>query len=318
MVIDNFTLQDVGDALTYGLGSEGRAEITSRNTKAGYVVQSVPAAGIQVETLLQLLNTIVLQNELIVDAASIDTWKDSEAFLDPLRAAAVLVPKSFSEVREQWLPRREFAEHLLCFTPQLARDFGRYKAAFPKVQRNAAMSTLVWGTAGMLARSQYLDAPYLGHPSRMRLLEQTSFSPILPIASAIVTNFIVTERVKFFERATAGTLGRFACLEVPPLALEVVAESRDAQQLIPVALQLREKYRRLREWIGEYQEALQEGPGAAAKHKGVLEAAARDIEASFKPSWWSDLSISIGFSSMFSASWLRRVYCFVTTINPLL
>jgi hypothetical protein len=295
LVIDNFTLQDVGGTLTHGLSHDHRAEIGRSTKKAGYVVRSIPAAGIQVEALLQLLNVIVLQEELIVDAAFLNAWKDADMFLGPLRAGLVVVAKPFHEARAEWLPRREFAEEVLCFTPQLARDFGRYKAAYPNVEPNAAMSTLVWGTAGMLARSHFLDSPYLGHPSRARLIECTSFSATSPSAAAIVTDYIVTERTKFFERAIPGSLERFASLRVPPIAFEVIAEARDSSQLIVVALQLREKYKKLRNWIGDYQRALKEGPESAAKYKGVLEAATKDLEASFKPSWWSDLSLSLSF-----------------------
>lgn len=295
LLIDNLTLQDVGGTLTEGLGRARRAEITAGTKKAGYAVRAVPEAGIQVEALLQLLNVIVLQDELIVDAAFLNTWKEAETILGRLLTARIIVAQTFTEARQEWLPRREFAEQVLCFAPQLARDFGRYKEAFPRVPPSAAMSTLVWGTAGMLARSHFIQAPYLGHPSRGRLIEQTGFAAGLPNATAIVTDYIVAERAKFFERAVPSRLGRFASLTVPPVALEVVAESRDAAQLIPVAIQLRDKYKKMRGWIAGYQHALQAGPELAAKYKGVLEAAAKDLENSFKPSWWSDLSVNLSF-----------------------
>ena len=295
LLIDNFTLQDVGGVLTHGPASDLRAEIRASSSKKGYVVRGIPAAAIQIEALLQLLNVIVLQDELIVDSKFTASWEDALNFLAPLRTHQIVAAKPFDEAKSAWLPRRDFAEQVLCFTPQLACDFDRYKAAFPNVAPNAAMSTLVWGTAGMLARSHYLDTPYLGHPSRARLIDLSAFSPVGPSATAIVTEFVVSERAKFFERAAPGSTARFASLSVPPVALEVVAEARDAAHLIPVAVQLRDKYRKMRGWIAEYQRALEAGPADAAKYKGLLEAAASDLAASFKPSWWSDLAVSLNF-----------------------
>lgn len=295
LLIDNLTLQDVGQTLTAGLGRARRAEIVRGTKKSGYAVRDVPEAGIQVEALLQLLNVIVLQDELVIDGAFLSTRKEAELILGRFLTKRIVVANPFTEARSQWLPRREFAEQVLCFAPQLARDFGRYKEAFPHVAPSAVMSTLVWGTAGMLARSHFIQAPYLGHPSRGRLIEQTGFAAGVPSGTAIVTNFIVAERAKFFERVAPGSLGRFASLTVPPAALEVIAESRDVSQLIPVAIQMRYKYRKLRRWIADYQLALHAGPESAAKYKGVLEAAAKDLERSFKPSWWSDLSVNLSF-----------------------
>ena len=84
LLIDNLTLQDVGETLTEGLGRARRAEIASGTKKTGYTVSAVPEAGIQVEALLQLLNVIVLQDELIVDAAFLSAWKEAETILGRL------------------------------------------------------------------------------------------------------------------------------------------------------------------------------------------------------------------------------------------
>ncbi len=293
-MIDNFTLMDVGNTVLGGLQKDRRAEIHPSKSK-GYVVRPVPSAGVQVENLLQFLNALVLQDKLIVDADNTHTWSETTEVFAPVLMAGVLECRKFSEDRVQWLPRRAFAEEALCFTPRLRADFQRYKKAFPQVELNPAMSTVLWGTAGMLARSDFARAPYLGHPTRGRLIAASSLAPVAPHAGSIVDQFIATERVRFFDRLSGGMAGRYATLQVSPLALEVVAESREVNDLVPTAVQLRAKYRRLREWIAEYQSALNLDDQKAARKKALLEAAARDVDRSFRQSWWKDLTLTLGF-----------------------
>lgn len=45
-------------------------------------------------------------------------------------------------------------------------------------------------------------------------------------------------------------------LNLPPLPILAIREARDASQLLPVALQMRREYQELRDWLGEYQQAL--------------------------------------------------------------
>ncbi len=158
----------------------------------------------------------------------------------------------------------------------------------------------MWGTAGMIARSQFLKTPYLGHPSRGRLIDLSNFAPGRTSAQDVINRFVTTERIKLFDRVTAGQKTRAVSLSLPPLALEVIAESRDASQLIPTAIQLREKYRKLREWIAQYQLALELNPADAAKQTASLEAAAADIDRLFSGSWWAKLTVEFSLNLIFT------------------
>lgn len=295
LVIDNWLLQEVGETLQSGLLDDNRVEVVASETN-GYEAQPVPSAGIQVEELLQFLNAIILSDELIVEASATQTWADTDHYFDSLLDAKILTAKQFSETRDQWLPTRKCVEELLCFSPQLSDDFAKFRTNWKPGINHPVFSTLMWGTAGMIARSQHLGVPYLSHPSRGRLIALGNLSPHRQNAQEIVQRFITTERIKLFDRITAGQKTRAVTLSLPSLALEVIAESKDREQLIPVALQLRDKYRRLREWIGEYQWALDTKPEDAAKKMAVLEAAASDIERLFTGSWWTKLSINLGMS----------------------
>ena len=294
LVIDNLTLQDVGDTLLSGLTDDDRVEVFAAPTAAGYEIRKVPSAGVQIESVLQLLNVIVLHDQLIVDASAMESWEDAGTFFLPLRSEHVVVAKPFSEAIGDWRPLRDYAQEALCFSPQLASDFAAYRASWkPNGPQSPVFSTLLWGTAGMLARSQFLKAPFLGHPSRGRLIELGALGAIRPSAMDVVHRFISTERVKFFDRINGGGSTRIAELRLPPIALEVVAEAADATQLIPTAIHLRSKYRNLREWIGEFQIALDSSPEEAAKRKGAMEAAAADISKLFLGPWWKNLTIDV-------------------------
>lgn len=295
LVIDNFILQQVGETLTVGLTDDCRVEIAASDEK-GYVAQAVPSPGVQVEELLQLLNAIILSDELVVDATSTSSWEDVAPLFASLREARILTPKPFSEVRSEWVPIRNIVQEALCFSPQLSTDFAEFRANWKPGINHPIFSTLMWGTAGMIARSQYLRIPYLSHPTRSRLIELGRFAPLRSNAQEVVQRFVSTERVKLFDRVTAGQKTRAATLSLPPLSLEVIAESSDCSSLVPIAIQLRDKYRHLREWIREYQHALDASPAEAAKKMATLEAAAADIESLFSGSWWSKLSVSVGMS----------------------
>ncbi|HTL66656.1 MAG TPA: hypothetical protein VL200_03250 [Lacunisphaera sp.] len=295
VVIDNLSLQQVGETLSVGLTDDSRTELAPSEAK-GYEVRAVPSPGIQIEELLQLLNAIILSDELIVDGSATSTWEDVAPLFAPLIEARVLIAKPFAEIRSEWVPIRNVVQEALCFSPQLSADFAAFRAKWKLGINDPVFSTLMWGTAGMIARSQYLQTPYLAHPTRGRLIDLSSLAPHRSNAQEIVQRFITTERVKLFDRVTAGQKTRAVTLSLPPLGLEVIAESKDRNQLISTAIQLREKYRHLREWIHEYQRALETSPRDAAKKMAILEAAAADIERLFGGSWWSKLSVSVGMS----------------------
>jgi hypothetical protein len=295
LVIDNLSLQQVGETLSVGLTDDSRVELAASEA-TGYEIRAVHSAGIQIEELLQLLNAIVLSDELIVDATATSSWQEVAPLFAPLSEAGILNAKPFSENRVEWVPIRKIVEEALCFSPQLSTDFAKFRASWKPGINDPVFSTLMWGTAGMIARSQFLNVPYLSHPTRGRLIDLGQLAPHRSNAQEIVARFVTTERVKLFDRVTAGQKTRAATLSLPPLGLEVIAESTDRSQLIPTAIQLRGKYRHLREWIQEYQQALESSPRQAAKKMAVLEAAAADIERLFAGSWWTRLTVNVGMS----------------------
>ncbi len=295
LFIDNFALQDAAYTILAGLDDDERPELGASSAEAGYEVKLVSSAGIQVEALLQILNTIVLQDELVVEAKFAASWDQDGSPLKLLRDEGIVFARPLNEVREEWLPIRECVEEELCFSPQLAKDFTAFRKSF-KGESHPIFSTLLWGTAGMIARSQYLKRPYLGHPSRGRVIGLGQLGGSRMGALDVINRFVSSERVKLFDRISANQTTRATSLSLPPVALEVISACHEAEDLIPTAIQLRDDYRNVREWIGEFQQALERGSKDSAKSIALLEAAAADVDRLFKGKWWARFSFDVSLS----------------------
>src|SRR5690606_19437888 len=112
-----------------------------------------------------------LSDQRGVDSEFVETWDHEERPVRPLRTAEIVAPKPLAETRSRWLRIREAVQEELCFCPELADDFAAFRKTFTmRGKSDPLFSTLLWGTAGMIARSQYLKKPYLGHPSRGRVM----------------------------------------------------------------------------------------------------------------------------------------------------
>jgi len=152
----------------------------------------------------------------------------------------------------------------------------------------------------MLARSHIFQMPYTGHPLRQRLIKETAL--IAPRASATnkVMQVINTERTRLFQQIGTNDVRTYANFNLPPVAVEVVNNSRTAVELIPVAIQLRNKYSKLRKWLTTYEQAYaDENTKQLIKHKKKLDSVAKSINALQVTKSGGTTNLSIGLS------WLR-------------
>ena len=123
-------------------------------------------------------------------------------------------------------------------------------------------------------------------------------------------DIINTKRAKLFQSQSIGRNARYATFNLPPIAIEVIAESREPEQLIPVAVQLRDKYQELRAWIGEYQKALDsENPKIIKKYVGLLQSIANEIDSKYSSRNDDALKLFLG------TSWLNISTPVPTIIN---
>jgi hypothetical protein len=172
------------------------------------------------------------------------------------------------------------------------------------------LSTTLWGGAGMLARSAYFRVPYDTHPLRGHLVRACGFVAGPTSASTRVKSFIEGQRAQLFQRADDG--GFFARLNLPPIVAIVAEQANSADELIPVALELRESFAELRGWLGQWQEALAaENIETVLKFQSTLQSVARHLDAvsSFAPV--GETSVQLGLS------WLKLTFKTGSPVNSL-
>jgi hypothetical protein len=297
IIIDNWLLQDVGDCLANGLYQNDVSEIVINTEKDAHSFKDVPHAGIQIEGLLDFLGDIVLRDSIYFDSKFMNTWEDTAPVFSAVTKTGLMRPVAFLE-REHLLnePRKVMVD-ILCVTTSLKMAQKENEISWGQNRRtkDSFMSSLIWGTAGFLSRSHVFEAPYHGHPSRKRLLDQTLFLPPTPDAVSELKEWVSSERLRIFQMKTPNGVMRRAHLVLPPISIEILNEAQSISELIPIAYQKRDKYRHVREWLKEIQTSLDSGnANPAVKFKKKLMAISRDLDGAL--GMRDEMPISLGFT----------------------
>jgi hypothetical protein len=190
---------------------------------------------------------------------------------------------------------REAIVDELCVTPTLkqAMQVVRDEWNVNQTSSDPHLSALVWGGAGMLARSHLTEIPYFGHPARRRLIAQTRLFPRRKNAALVLTRFLQSERAKMFRFRSQEVFGSVGHISVPPIAVRAIEESDNIAQLLSAAINLRDRYRGLREWLGRYQDAINiEDEKDQLAHEKLL----LDVGRSLKVAYGADKSGETGVS----------------------
>jgi len=255
--MDNWTLQNVAEVLDEGFDPDTASEIEFMPDGVNYGYKDLSAAYVQLECLLQLLNNIVLADACYVDDQSIDTWQGRSEVLDSVFETGLVVGRSFDQDRETWVAVREAIVEQLCSCPGMKEthleNVRTFKAKQPQPDR--MLGQLLWGGAGMLARSRYFGLPYVTHPLRERMLQKAGHYKREANAHQHLRQFVETQRMGMF-RELAGN-GFYASLRLPPIAMEVLNKAADVDEILPIAIQMREEFKELRQWLAEFQRALE-------------------------------------------------------------
>lgn len=218
----------------------------------------LPQALVSFEALFDFITDIVLRDEILVDERYTSTWMKFDTQLRSVADSKVIRPYNFLAQAEKIAgPRNEFVERL-CLTGSIrvehqsnSREWARSKQT-----PHPELSAVLWGGAGMLARAFVFEKIYTPHPLRRRLFQQAGV--MLPDEDAVVrvTGVIRDKRASVSQSSSGNDTLYGLRLNLPPLPILVIREANDASQLLPVALQMRREYRELRDWLGEYQQAL--------------------------------------------------------------
>ena len=258
IIADNWSLQDISSLFVYGMENSSADEITIKNGEHSYKKVSYPS--IQTEALFDFLTDLVLRDEILVEAKFEHAWVQTSS---PILTAKTLgVVRSYPFLEEPYKlvePRDRFIQHMSSTESlKLAHNENILSWKETKRAQHPLLSATMWGGAGMCARSFVYEKSYTPHPLRKRFFVNSGF--MLPAGDALhqLTSFLNDEQMKVSKKAF-GTDSLYSLfVNIPAIPVRVIQESSYPNQLIDVALQMRQDFAKLREWLKLFQNALSE------------------------------------------------------------
>ncbi|EPE8512765.1 MULTISPECIES: hypothetical protein [Vibrio] len=258
IISDNWSLQDISSLFVYGMEKSFADEIVISNGEHSY--KEVSYASIQTEALFDFLTDLVLRDEILVEAKFEHAWMQTSS---PILAAKNLgVVRSYpflDEPQKLVEPRNRIIEHMSS-TESLKLAHRENVSSWRETQRaqHPLLSQTMWGGAGMCARSFVYEKSYTPHPLRKRFFVNSGF--MLPANDALhqLTSFLNDEQLKVSKKAY-GTDSLYSLfVNMPAIPIRVIQDASSPSQLIDVALQMRQDFAKLREWLKLFQKALSE------------------------------------------------------------
>ncbi len=265
-IVDNWSLQVVAQALSEGLelGEASLLEVDKDAGSHGY--RNVPAGAIAIEAIFDLIADVVLREQIWVDEDFHQAWKGKDSSLEQLLGERVVVPFRFlGQPQELDEPRRFFVSKL-CVTDALRQAQQENEEGWGRegVAPHPYLSQVIWGGAGMLARSLVYGHAYTPFPARRRLMVDAGVV-WAPDAARHLRDLISEKQAGMSVLEGGGS--RLTQLRVngAEIAALAIREASTPQDLFRVALQLRQEYAELRGWLTEYQHALEVNDAAASR-----------------------------------------------------
>jgi hypothetical protein len=256
LLVDNWTLQNAGELLHGQRRGEMAQELAITESAEVVRYHEVPRDVVALACLCQVLEDVIFANHIVVDAAFTDRWSDLPA-LARLTEANLVEARAFHEFQDRWVAEREaIVADLAAGTPAIRQQHEQNLREYAAHGRSPdpMLAQVLAGTAGMLARAQMCGLPYIPHPLRERLLLKTQFPSPIGGARRALVRFIDSQQVKLYR--SIDDEGIFGSLRLPPVVVQVIEEASTLSEVIPVALELRQSYAELRDWLAEFQRAL--------------------------------------------------------------
>ncbi len=266
VISDNWSLQNISELLFNGM-EDGKGHYIKIDRKNdSYEYKTISSAAIQTEALFDFITDIILRDQIIVDEKFTQAWKQYSSLNSAVNAGVI---KSFPFLNDEEKltgPRIEFTDRL-CVTSELKSHHEENSIGWKKNKHtpHSYLSQTLWGGAGMLARGFVYEKGYTPHPVRKRLFLDAGIA--MPNEDAVIqlNNVITEKRAKMSSVNINNDELHSLTINMLPLPIQVIQESNSVSDLISVALQLREEYQELRNWLGCYQQALSDG-----SYKGIL------------------------------------------------
>lgn len=261
VISDNWSLQNISEMFRTGLSTDNANYIDINLNKSSFSYREISEAAIITEAFFDFITDIILRDQIIVDSDFVHTWKCFYSPINKVSEAGIISEIPFKvDNNKLEEPRNEFVQRL-CTTNDLmiAHEENRIGWLENHDPSNRLLSQILWGGAGMLARSFVYEKGYTPHPIRKRFFNKTGLT--LPTANAVshIANIINEKRAKISSIQNSNSELYSLTINMPPLPIRVIQESNSVDDLITVALQLRDEFKSLRDWLDHYQKAMSDG-----------------------------------------------------------
>lgn len=279
VIADNWSLQHVADLLTNGISTSEASVIRICGDEHRY--DDISEGLVQTECLFDLLTEVVLRDEIIVDAAFTNTWDATNNSLQQLSRAGILRPVPFLDSEARFSDLRQFLVERLCVTASLTNDHTENVKGWSSEMRtpNPYLSAVLWGGAGMVARSSTFDSSYCPHPLRRRFFMSAGLFLDGNGAYAKLNCVVDENRLRVAKRVSATDVLYSMNVVLPPIPIRIIEKSSTAFDLINVALQIRPEFEPVREWLKVTEDlVLKDDLKAVRRQYGLLEDVSANID----------------------------------------
>lgn len=279
VIADNWSLQDINALFEGGLSSEDAGEIVFKNGKHAY--RSVLHAVIQTEALFDFITDLILRDEILVDEKFAAAWETQSG---PIHQAKDLgIVRAYAFLAKPELldgPRARITERL-CSTESLLLAQKANEDAWNTHRQtpDSLLSQTLWGGAGMCARSFAYEKGYTPHPLRKRLFINSGFMLSADDAVNQLKGFLKDKRLAVSKKLFGHDELYSAHVNIPSLPIRVIQDSSSAGELISTALQMRDDFLPLREWLKTFQNAMSADDTAVMlKHRKELDSVSEYVD----------------------------------------
>ena len=295
-IVDNWTLQNVGELISNGFSNDQASVVRVRDDTHSY--DDVSECIVQTEALFDIMTEIVLRETLVVDGQFTYTWESADSPINPLDREGIIRKKPFTDFEDHYEPLRSYLADRMCVTDSL-------KLAHAENVRNWAesnqttdpyLSAVLWGGAGMVARSSAFGFPYSPHPLRRRLFLETGLFLDGTSPQTKVEKFVEESRLRLLKAGTTDNELYALRVLLPPIPAQIINESDGPSNLVDTAIQLRAEYAPLRQWLSEVEDVAKMGdPVRAQKLDKVLREVTRKVDKTIgNGTTDATLSVSLG------------------------
>ncbi len=256
IIADNWSLQEIATLMTEGLENDLAGEILIKDNIHSY--QGIPSAIVQTEALFDFLTDLLLRDEILVENQYSNAWDDSSSPLLIAKDLGIIRPYDFLVDIKKIVGPREVIVEKLCATDSLklahqenVEGWNLYKETPDRL-----LSQTLWGGAGMCARSFVYEKSYTPHPLRKRFFLNSGFMLRGDDALHQVATFINDQKVKVSKRIYGNQSLYSSYINLPAIPIRIIQDSQSPEELIKVALQMRDDFMDLRAWLKAFQNAM--------------------------------------------------------------